>query len=448
MANLLLLVSCGGGFGEITSAPKTQDRAGIIASCATVAQAKQFSMSHQTQYRVINAKRKLIEFYGTTAQELKQALPQVKTRLNTVYEHQLVQSGFPSVQNTGNTQFYGAHTPENRSGDVSRFFPHLEQIDGQLLQNAYQGQGVTIAVVDTGVYYNHPHISSNIKTNSKDPHGDSGDGKDNDGNGYKDDYVGWDFYNGDAYPIDDHGHGTHVAGLAAGTYAGIAPKAKVLPIKVLGSDGRGDLGSIAAGILYAVDRGAHIINLSLGGPAAGQASREINELLGSVIKARSSNALIVAAAGNGGADGIGDCNDDSPVYPASFDVENIVSVASVDLYNDITGYSNFGGETVHVAAPGGDQYTGGLLSLGIPGCFGPCPQSAQNYVAMSGTSMAAPVVSGVAALVKGILPNASYKDIKGIIEDTGTFFSNLEGKVKTSKVVNVRAAVEKALSMK
>src|SRR5690606_2794348 len=98
----------------------------------------------------------------------------------------------------------------------------------------------------TGVNYNHPDLNPNIYRNN--------------GN-----IIGKNFVNGSYFPMDDHGHGTHVAGLAAGTVSGIAPRAKIMPIKVLNSSGKGDIGSIAAGILYALDNGADIVNLSLGG---------------------------------------------------------------------------------------------------------------------------------------------------------------------------------------
>lgn len=447
MALIPLLASCGKEVNEISSAPKTQDHAGIIASCASVQEAKSFAQTHNAKYRVINAKRKLVEFYGTDEATLKNALPKIKTRNNIVYEHQLVQGGFPAVQSLGDYPFYGGHAPQNRHGDVSREFPHLAQIDAQNFVQNEQGQGVTIAVIDTGVYYNHPHISSNIKTNSSDRHGDNANNRDDDGNGFKDDYVGWDFYNGDAYPLDDHGHGTHVAGLAAGTYGGVAPLAKILPVKVLNSQGRGDLATIAAGILYAIDMGADIINLSLGGPAAGQASADVNKLLSAVVTAKGNNALLVAAAGNGGEDGIGDCNDANPIYPASFDQENILSVASVDRYNHLTQYSNFGSESVHVAAPGGDYNYGGLTSLGIPTCYGPCASSNRTYVDMSGTSMAAPVVAGIAALVKSANPGLTHKKIKEIIMRTGIEESSLMEKVQSAKVVNAGMAIRSALGL-
>lgn len=442
LTTLLIFVSCGKELTEVNSAPATQDQAGIIAACATVEQAREYASTNNARFRILNSKRKLIEFYDTDVETLKKSIPNVKTKSNIVYEYQLVQSAQTEIQSAGDYQYYGPHKPYYRQGDVTRYFPHLNQIDAADL--SVMGEGVTIAVVDTGIHYNHPHISPNIKVNTRDGHGSSGDGRDNDGNGFVDDYAGWDFYNGDQYPMDDHGHGTHVAGLAAGTFGGVAPKAKVLPVKVLNSQGRGDLATIAAGILYAIDMGVDIINLSLGGPGAGQANADIQALLGSVMSAKENNVLLVAAAGNGGVDGLGDCNDANPVYPASFDQENIISVASVDRYNYLTSYSNFGSESVHVAAPGGDSYFGGLLSLGVPSCYGPCPDSEQTYANMSGTSMAAPVVAGIAALVKSVNRNLNYKDIKKILMEQGDFEESLRDKVKSSKVVNALMAVREA----
>jgi len=433
---LIILSSCGKSVSEIFSAPKTQDTAGLIASCTTKAQAVSLSETHGLSYRVINEKRGLVEYYGVSQKDLALLLPKSKIRKNIVYERQLISSDTVTALNIGDVQFYGPHNPEYRNSSAGRYFPHLEQISGLVL-SGNQGAGVTIAIIDTGVYYNHPHLSPNIATNEQDKHGDNGNSQDDDNNGYTDDYTGWDFYNGDAYPIDDNGHGTHVAGLAAGTFGGVAPKAKILPVKVLSGGGRGDLATIAAGILYAIDMGADIINLSLGGPGAGSAGSDLQSLLSSVSFARDEGALIIAAAGNGGDDGVGDCNDQNPIYPANIDSDNIISVASVDEFNKITSYSNFGRETVDVAAPGGSSTNGGLLSTGIPFCNGPCAQSAQTYANSTGTSMATPVVSGLAALIISNNQSLDHIDVRNIITSRGTTFNELESYVKSGQVINV-----------
>jgi subtilisin family serine protease len=438
---LFITTSCGKSITEIFSAPESQQRAGVIASCATRAQAESLAESHQLSFRMINEKRKLVEFYGATKKELEKLLPQSKLRTNTVYEQQLISGDQFQAQSTNNNPYYGAHQRESRNSSHARYFNHLVQIDGFEV-NHNQGQGVTIAVVDTGVYYNHPHLSPNIKLNTADAHGNIADNIDNDNNGFKDDYVGWDFYNGDAYPIDDNGHGTHVAGLAASTLSGIAPYAKILPVKVLSADGRGDLATIAAGILYAIDNGADIVNLSLGGPGAGTASSDLQSLLNSVTIAAQNDALIIAAAGNGGTDGVGDCNDQTPIYPANLNSNNVISVASVDDSNQLTSYSNFGKETVDIAAPGGSNFNGGLLSTGLPECFNECTQSNQPYENSTGTSMSTPLVAGLAAVIKSQNLSLTHTQIKDIILNGGSTFNELEPFTKSGKVINILSSIK------
>jgi subtilisin family serine protease len=442
MAVLIILTSCGKDLSELTSAPKTQEQAGLIASCTTRAQAVALVQSTGAKFRVINEKRKIIEFTNISADELQAALPNSRLRPNTVYQEKLIASENVQMQSVPNYPYYGAHTPRYRNESSARYFPHLGQIDAASAHFGAEGQGVTIAIVDTGVYYNHPHLSPNIKTNPNDRHGANANGFDDDNNGYADDYVGWDFYNGDAYPIDDNGHGTHVAGLAAGTFGGVAPKAKILPVKVLNHEGRGDLGTIAAGILYAIDMGADIVNLSLGGPAAGTVSRDLQALINSVDIANQKNALIIAAAGNGGNDGIGDCNDALPMYPANIQRGNVISVAAVNAYNNLTSYSNYGTATVHVAAPGGDQFDGGLLSTGIPNCVGPCQATQEVYKNSMGTSMATPIVSGLAALIKSKASHLKPNQIKSLIMQQGVQYQNLLNKIQSGQVVNARKSLE------
>ncbi len=431
---LLLLISCGKGIGEKNSAPRSQNEAGIIASCTSKAQAEQLSAKLGISFRVINEKRKIIEYIGISMDELKKHLPRSNFKVNKVFNEVLVEGDF-NIQSYGDYPYYGAHSIQGRPSNPGRYFSHLDQVNADRADN--QGEAAVIAVIDTGVYYNHPHLSPNIKTNSNDPHGSNEDGRDNDGNGFADDYVGWDFYNGDAYPLDDHGHGTHVAGLAASTVSGIAPQAKILPIKVLGADGRGDLGTIAAGILYAIDQGADIINMSLGGEGGSQINDEIRSMINSVKLAKEKDVLVIAAAGNGGSDGLGDCNDNAPVYPANINQDNVISVAAVDSYNGLTSYSNFGGATVDIAAPGGDSYSGGLLSAAIPNCYGPCDQSEAPYVSQMGTSMATPLVSGLAALVKTKFPDYNYKQIKEKIMNGGVKLEDLAGLIRSESVIDV-----------
>ncbi len=441
LLGLTILASCGQSLTELSSAPTTESQLGIITACSTRSQAEKLAQSHGLQFRVINEKRQLIEYVGISQSELIKLIPNSKFISNKIYDSPLIEKSSDSdinISSVENVPFYGAHTPVYRNSNAQLSFPHLSQI-GALNLGSFQGEGVTIAIIDTGVYYNHPHLSPNIKTNTSEQ---SADGIDSDQNGLKDDYVGWDFFNGDAYPIDDNGHGTHVAGLAAGTFGGVAPKAKILPIKVLGADGSGDLATIAQGILYAIDQGADIINLSLGGSVPTLTS-DLQNLINSVQFAQTNNSLIIAASGNGGSDGVGDCNDGSPIYPANINSNNVLSVASVNLYDQLTNYSNYGQSTVDIAAPGGDVSTGPLLATSIPNCNGACTTTDTTYVGNIGTSMATPIVSGVAALVKSKYPSYTYAQIKQIIEQSVEYHSNLDGRIRLSGVVNAATALSR-----
>lgn len=438
---LFLVVACGkSGGGEKFGAPLDQTRAGVIASCTTRTQAASVAGKYGGSYRILNEKRGLVEFYGIPLDSLSDDLPRSKLTQNLVYEN-LIEDGFAGTFSFGDFPYVGPASVVNRTSAHLNLFPYLTQIDGFDLPLDHRGEGVTIAIVDSGVHYNHPHLSPNIRTNPRDPHGSGGNGRDEDLNGFPDDYAGWDFYNHDPYPIDDNGHGTHVAGLAAGVIGGVAPRARILPVKVLSGRGSGDLATIAAGILYAIDNGAHVVNLSLGGPASGGISRALDVLLSHVKLARDRNIMIVAAAGNGGDDGVGDCNDKFPVWPANIESENLIAVGAVNSRYQLTAYSNFGPKSVHVAAPGGEG-SEGLLSTVPPNCTTNCTAQHAVYDRMSGTSMAAPIVSGLVAIVKGVRPSMASVDIRSHIMQTGNFVSNLEGAIQSAQVINVKGAVE------
>ena len=157
------------------------------------------------------------------------------------------------------------------------------------------GGDVTVAVVDTGVDLAHRDLAPNLWTN---PGEVPGNGVDDDGDGIVDDVHGADFVNGDGDPSDDNGHGTHVAGIVAARgnngvgVAGLAWRARIMAVKVLGADASGDMATVAAGVRYAVAHGARVINLSLTGPSPGP------DLAAAVDAAAAANVLVVAAAGN------------------------------------------------------------------------------------------------------------------------------------------------------
>ncbi len=204
-------------------------------------------------------------------------------------------------------------------------------------------QDLLIAVIDTGVDIKHPDLKNNIWVN---PNETPGNGIDDDGNGYVDDVNGWDFFNNDNSVFDQYDgddHGTHVSGTIAGSannslgIVGIAPNVKIMPLKFLGPYGGSTADAILA-IQYASSMGAKISNNSWGGSGYDQALKNAIE---------TSGMLFVAAAGNDSAN-----SDVNPSYPAGYDSSNILSVASVNNAGELSYFSNYGVNSVDVAAPG------------------------------------------------------------------------------------------------
>ena len=258
-----------------------------------------------------------------------------------------------------------------------------------------QGAGVTVAVLDSGTKLDHPDLAPNAWTNSGEV---PGNGADDDQNGLADDVHGVDLTTMAARQdlSDGYGHGTHVAGIIAAAangrgVVGVAPKAKIMTVKVLDANGSGLTGAVADGIRYAAANGARIINLSL------QSSVPDARVNAAIAAAAAANALVVVAAGNDGRD-----IDSQPVYPASVPAPNLIGVAATapDDGRRIAPFSNFGRLTVQLAAPGDD-----ILSTFNNG----------DYVAESGTSMAAPMVSGVAALMASANPRLSAAEMRALL---------------------------------
>jgi len=249
---------------------------------------------------------------------------------------------------------------------------------------------VVIAVVDTGVDRNNPDLYDNMWVNEADPLDNNS--VDDDGNGYINDYYGWDFANNDADPMDDHYHGTAVSSVAAGNQngsgvAGICPWCKIMAVKVMTAEGTGTLDVAAAGITYAADQGADIINLSLAAPT-GMATLEA-----AVNHAWNAGALVVAAAGNDGAE--------KAIYPANY--ANAMSVASTDSEDHQSCFSNYKDGYVSVSAPGTN-----VLFAYRPG----------GTAKGSGTSLSAPHVAGLAGLLLSQDPSRTNDKLWTLIETT------------------------------
>lgn len=290
----------------------------------------------------------------------------------------------------------------------------------RLWAQGISGQGVVIGVVDSRVDYTHRQLSSRILVNSAEI---PGNGIDDDGNGYVDDYYGQSFISDDTARTES-GHGTHVAGIIAadpslGEVQGVAPKAKIIPAPFISGTGGGSLADAVLALQYVANRGAQIINASWGGAPCVQSLSNIFKEL------ESKGVLIVVAAGNNGLD-----LDIYPEFPAAFRYSNQITVAASSGYDYMTSWSNRGFATVDIAAPGQS-----ILST-LPG---------NNSGFMDGTSMAAPFVTGAAALLKSAFPLASAQEIKAAILSSVDVTSGREFKVKTQGRLNILKAHEALL---
>jgi serine protease len=245
------------------------------------------------------------------------------------------------------------------------------------------GAGVTVAIIDTGIAFN----ASDLAQTERLP--------------------GYDFVNNDTDPTDDQSHGTHVAGTVAQStdnnigVAGIAYRARLLPVKVLGADGNGTYENIIKGIVYATDQGAAVINMSLAGSQGTQALRD------AVKYAHDRGVVVVAAAGNDGS---------VVAYPAAYD-DFVIAVGAVGFNQTLTAYSNFGPQ-IDLVAPGGDVgqdlnndgFGDGILQQTLASSG-----SGFSYRFFEGTSMASPHVAGLAALLRSVDQSLSPQQVEEIM---------------------------------
>ncbi|MBF0363423.1 MAG: S8 family serine peptidase [Oligoflexia bacterium] len=323
---------------------------------------------------------------------------------------------------------------------------------------------IIVAVIDTGIDYTHEDLLPNLWRNSGemglDANGKdkSSNGIDDDGNGYIDDVIGWDFAKNDNKPFDlttsvwemitgggNPGHGTHCAGNVAARsdnalgILGVAPYVRVMGIRFLSEKGAGTTADGIKAIQYAVKNGARVLSNSWGSEGEDPNEGAENQALRDVIKyAADKGVLFIAAAGNGHS-GVGYDNDTDakPGYPASYDMENIISVAALDVNNNLGSFSNWGKTSVDIGAPGvrvystipGNGYTDVVLSfLG-------------TTVYWDGTSMATPHVAGAAALYWSKYPNKSWREVKNAILDSAQKISSLNNKCVSGGKLNVKALI-------
>jgi hypothetical protein len=307
-------------------------------------------------------------------------------------------------------------------------------------QEVINRREVVVAIIDTGIDYTHPDLVEHLWVN---PNEIPGDGIDNDMNGYVDDIYGWDFYNDDAsvghykydkntksnrsLPEDNDDHGTHIAGIigaVADNEIGIAGIASNIDVRLMvlkingGPEGTGSISDAVLAIKYATRMGADICNISWG---TAQHSPALKEAI------RESDMLFVAAAGN-----LGKNNDNKSVYPASYKLDNLISVTFIDVNGKLTNLSNYGKKSVEIAAPGTD-----IMST-IVG----------SYKTLSGSSMAAPQVSAVASLLysydKKLYPSA----VKDIIIKTLKPIPKLRDSIVYPGIPNAYMAVQEMINAK
>jgi subtilisin family serine protease len=272
-----------------------------------------------------------------------------------------------------------------------------------------------VAIIDTGVDPNHPALAEHLWVNPGESGVDalgkskSSNGIDDDSNGFVDDVHGWNFANNTNQIADSHGHGTHIAGIIAGS----APKAKMMILKYFNPNALGEVNqqNTLRAIEYAIQMKARIINYSAGGTDSSTKEEA------AIAKAGAENILFVAAAGNERAN-----SDYQGFYPASYNLPNIVSVTAVDSLQTILPSSNYGRNSVDLAAPGKS-----ILST-IPG---------GKKAVMTGTSQATAFVSGTAALLMAENPELRTPEaLIPYLTMTGTVSEQLSGKTKTSSFLN------------
>lgn len=272
---------------------------------------------------------------------------------------------------------------------------------------------VIVAVIDTGVDYNHADLAANMWKNTREIPGNN---IDDDNNGYIDDIYGIDAVNDDSDPMDDNSHGTHCSGTIGGAgnngkgIAGVCWDVRIMALKFLSSSGSGSTSGAIECIDYAIQNGAHIMSNSWGG---GGYSRGLHD---AILRAEEAGILFIAAAGNSGSN-----NDNIPHYPSSYENENIISVAAIDSNDNLSYFSSYGKISVDVAAPGSNIYSS------IPG---------NRYSSYSGTSMATPHVAGLAALIKSRDMALDWFTIKQRIITSVVKTTALEGKILSNGRIN------------
>ncbi len=281
---------------------------------------------------------------------------------------------------------------------------------------------VIVASIDTGVRYTHKDLAANMWVNTNEI---PGNGIDDDGNGVIDDVYGFNAINNSGNPFDDLGHGTHTTGTIGAAanngypHVGVCWNVSLMVCKFIGADGGTDSDAIKS-LQYAAKMGARIANYSAGRPAAGDADQP---MIDAINASGAKGLLLVASAGNNGTD-----DDVIPFAPASFSLPSMLSIAALDRKDNLAGFSCFGRKTVNLGAPGVEIYS-------------TFAGSDTDYAVEQGTSMAAPHVSGVAALTLSAHPKASMAELRQRVLNSAVPIPSLAGLTTTGGRVNAYNAV-------
>ena len=364
----------------------------VQTSGSILARVKEISDTNLVESRLIfeNSKNR---------NEFPQTTSSLRPTFNNIFGYGLVDASAAVASAIGTTPF-----PE--VSDVGENQWGLSLVKAPEVWNqGFQGNGIVVAVIDSGVDYTHPELIGQVWNNRDEiPNNNI----DDDANGYVDDVQGWDFVNHDNDPRDEIGHGTHIAGTIAakrdeiGT-TGIAPNVQIMPVRILDNKGESTASNGIRAIRYAVDNGADVINFSSG---------ERNVVRGEIEAIRYAaerGVVFVSAVGNGGLS--------SPDYPAQLANEQGIAVGSVERNGKFSSFSNKAGNQPldYVVAPGGDGFPEDAGDI-----YAPVPPSITGnlYSFFTGTSMATPHVTGVVALIKQANPILSVEAIENIIIDT------------------------------
>lgn len=333
---------------------------------------------------------------------------------------------------------------------------NLDTIDiQQAWDRADPRTDLVIAMIDSGLDLSHPDLINNLWQNPGDL---SADGIDDDQNGYIDDLRGWDFIGGqfciltsddeclcqqdqpggsdnpgDNEPQDDFGHGSHVSGIVAAEgnngigISGILWKARLMPLKIIDRNGCGSAADEIQAIHYAIKNGAKIINASFGAPGPSQFEHD------AIAAANAAGILFVAAAGNDG-----ESNDVMPIFPASYDLPNVISVGASDQDDRLSKFSNFSRSRVDLTAPG-EGIRSTVPFSGCPAALNLC--STSGYEVLSGTSMSAPHVTGSAGLLLVEDPTLLPSELKAILSLTVDPQESLKGRIASAGRLNANSAL-------